>query len=60
MFPKYIIHICDRDHLYMVCRRMPTKTGKTPVYKTVAECPTMDYALDMYRAVTEEPFERGD
>jgi len=49
--PEYVIHICDRDHLYMVCRKVPTRTGTTPVYKTVAECPSMEYAVIMFRSL---------
>jgi len=52
--PEYIIHVCNRDQLYMVCRlcsSLPIAENNPPIYKTVAECSSMEYALMMYRAL---------
>lgn len=54
VMPEYLIHVCDRDQLYMVCRltsSLPIAENNPPIYKTVAECSTMEYALMMYRAL---------
>ena len=49
--PRFIIHVCDRDHLYMVCQLVADDTD--PVYKTIAECPTMRWSRVFIDAARE-------
>lgn len=46
--PRFIVHVCDRDHLYIVCERIADETD--PVYKTIAECPSMRWARTFIEA----------
>ena len=48
--PEYLIHICDRDNLYMVIRR----SERTPhVYRTVAEAYTREAAEILYHELVK-------
>ena len=49
--PEYLLHICDRDNLYMVIRR----SERTPyVYRTVAECYTRESAEILYHELIKK------
>lgn len=49
-----IIHICDRDHLYMVCLR----SARTPhVFRTLAECVDQRTADTLRNAMIKQELE---
>lgn len=51
MKDEYIIHICPKDQLFMVCRK---SAGTPHVWWTVAECYTREVAELLYKVLMKK------